>query len=124
MNIFTLLNSLLFSKKRVDLNLDDESQFSLYMINRWMSMYSMEMLEIINDTSNQYSSIFTTKQEAYDWLYYLFPRLKFKKIAYIKKNKIDKDEKKVEDLMPLIAKNQEISLREVRLYADLFPQLT
>lgn len=119
MNIFTILNSLFFSKKKIELNLDSETQFSAYMINRWMSMYSDEMLVIINNTANRYISIFNTKDQQYNWFYNLFPRLKFKKIQYIKKNKKAKEEIE-EDNLPTIARNREISVRELKLYRDLF----
>lgn len=35
MNLFQYLNGLLFSKKKADMNCDDESQFNLFMVNRW-----------------------------------------------------------------------------------------
>jgi DNA-binding transcriptional regulator GbsR (MarR family) len=121
MNIFTLINSLFFSKKHIDLNSDDESQFNAYMINRWISMYSIDMVNIINNTSNRYAHVFDTKQDQYNWFYNLFPRVRFKKISYIKKNKKESNTKdKTEDLTSLIAKNHEISEREVRMYHDLF----
>jgi hypothetical protein len=121
MNIFTLINSLFFSKKHIDLNSDDESQFNAYMINRWMSMYSIDMVDIINSTSNRYAHVFGTKQDQYNWFYNLFPRVRFKKISYIKKKKEEtKSNNKAEDLTSLIAKNHEISEREVRMYQDLF----
>jgi len=124
MNIFTILNSLLFSKKRIDLNSDDESQFNAFMINRWMSMYSIDLINIINNTSNRYAHIFETKQDQYEWLYNLFPRMRFKRISYIKKNKpkVNTDKKDKEDLdtIPIIARNREISQREVQLYYDMF----
>lgn len=121
MNIFTLINSLFFSKKRIDLNSDDENQFNAYMINRWISMYSIDMVSIINDTSNRYSHIYHVKQEQYNWFYNLFPKMRFKKISYIKKNKKQNNiDDKSDDLVPLIAKNHEISEREVRMYQDLF----
>jgi hypothetical protein len=119
MNIFNILNSIFFSKKRIDLNLDSESQFSAFMINRWASMYSDEMLVIINNTANKYSSIFNTKDQQYNWYYNLFPKLRFKKISYIKKKKRDKEEID-EDSLPVIARNREISIRELKLYRDFF----
>jgi hypothetical protein len=119
MNIFNIINSLFFSKKKIDLSLDSESQFSPYMINRWMSMYSDEMLVIINNTSNKYGGLFKNKDQQYNWYFNLFPKIRFKKIQYIKKNKKAKEEIK-EDNLPLIAKNKEISVRELRLYKDFF----
>jgi hypothetical protein len=43
----------------------------------------------------------------------LIPRLKFKRISYIKKIKKDKDE---EENLNLLAKNKNISVRELKNY--------
>lgn len=118
MTIFDIINSVFFSKKKIDLSLDNESTFSPFMLNRWMSMYSEEMVNIINNTSNKYGGIFNIKQQQYDWYYYLFPKLRFKKIQYIKKTKKEKELK--EDNLSIIAKNNEISVRELKLYKEFF----
>jgi hypothetical protein len=100
MTIFQYLNSLLFSKKKIDMNCDDESQFNLFMVNRWTSMYSKEINEYINETSNKYWSLFDDKLNQYNYLYSLLPRLKFKKIAYLKKTKKEKKSKEEKQLIP------------------------
>ena len=121
MTIFNFLNSIFYSKKKIELDCDSEKQFNVFMINRWMSMYSAELIEIINNTSNRFGHIFETKQEQYDWLYYLFPRLRFKKVAYIKKKKKDGEETKdQDDLIKHMAQSHEMSQREVRQMIDLF----
>lgn len=89
MTIFDLLKSLLFSKERIEMNCDDESQFTSFMINRWCSFYSKEISELINCTTNLYVNNFNTKQEQYDFYYYLLPKCRFKKINYVKKSKQD-----------------------------------
>ena len=61
MNIFQYINSLLFSKKKIDINCDDESQFNLFMVNRWTSMYSKELNEYVNETTNKYWNLFDDK---------------------------------------------------------------
>jgi hypothetical protein len=45
--------------------------------------------------------------------YYLIPRLKWQKISYIKKIKKEKEE---EDSLQLMAKNKNISVRELKQY--------
>ena len=123
MTIFNVLNSLFYSKKRIEITSDNENIFSLFMVNRWMSMYSPELLKIINETSNSYWSIFETKRETYDWLYALFPRLRFKRVAYIKKKKKgsdDKDAIEQDALIATIATSHELSQREVKMYMDMF----
>ncbi len=94
MTIFDYLNSLLYTKKKIELNCDDESQFSLFMVNRWGSFYSKEIANYINQTSNRYGSIYLDKHDQYNFLFSILPRIKFKKINYIKKIKQDKEETK------------------------------
>ena len=43
------------------MNRDDESQFNMFMVNRWTSMYSKEMNNYINETSNKYWNLFEDK---------------------------------------------------------------
>jgi hypothetical protein len=75
----------------MELNCDDESQFSPFMMNRWISFYSPEMCSFINDTCNKYIPIHQTKQEHYNYYFNILPKLRFKKIAYIKKPKKETD---------------------------------
>ena len=119
MTIFQYLNSLLFSKKKIDMNCDDESQFNLFMINRWTSMYSKEINEYINETSNKYWSLFDDKLNQYNYLYSLLPRLKFKKIAYLKKNKKEKKDKEEKQLIPEFYSHKEYKhLVELKNFID------
>ena len=62
---------------------------------------------------NEFSTIFDDKQQAYRLYYYLIPRLKWKKISYIKKKK--KQETEEIDLSAF-AKNKNISVRELKNY--------
>ena len=80
MNIFQYINSILFSKKKIDINSDDESQFNLFMLNRWTSMYSKELNEYVNETSNKYWNLSDEKSEQYSYLYSLIPKLKYKRL--------------------------------------------
>ena len=66
MTIFDYLNSILFSKKKIELNCDDESQFSVFMVNRWSSFYAKDAAIYINQTSNTYANLFNSKQPTYD----------------------------------------------------------
>jgi Zn-dependent M32 family carboxypeptidase len=100
MTIFQYLNSILFSKKKIDLNCDDESQFNLFMINRWTSMYSKELNEYVNETTNKYWSLFDDKPSQFNYVYSVFPKLKFKKLNYIKKIKKEKKSKEENKLIP------------------------
>ena len=118
MTIFDCLNDILFSKKRSLLgNVDDETTFNQYMINRWSSMYSPEMAVLVNNTVNWLYSTFETKQQYYNFVTSVFPRLKFKRIHYIKKQKPE-DKPEQPDNVELLAKRLELSQREIKSYYE------
>ena len=119
MNIFQFLNSLLYSKKKADMNRDDESQFNMFMINRWSSMYSKEINNYINESSNKYWNLFDEKDEQYNFLYYLLPKLKFKRINYIKKLKKEKKQKEEKYYIP-----EFYSEREYKELVDISEQVS
>jgi len=112
MTIFDQINSIVFTKKKIELNCDDESQFSSFMINRWLSFYSADVAVLINELCNKQPHC-SNKQELYDFYYYTMPKLKFKKIAYIKKPKkeVVKEEKDI--LLP-----EFLSKREYENYVE------
>lgn len=122
MTIFDQIKSILTTKNRIEINLDNESEFSLYMIDRWISMYSPELATVINQTTNNWWNIFSTKQEQYDFLFYLLPAYRFKRIQYIKKTKKDKKgtkEQEIENILKIIANNKQISFREAKEMYEL-----
>jgi hypothetical protein len=103
MIIFDFLSSVLTSKKYIELDTECEKEFNLYMMNRWLSMYSPDVAAVVNATTNQWWSVFDNKQEQYDFLYHLIAKSKFKKINYIKKaakkSKAEKAEQEMQDRM-------------------------
>lgn len=105
MTIFDFLKSILYSKQKIELNCDDESQFNLFMVNRWCSFYSKEINNYINETGNRYGSIMQLKQEQYDFLFHIVPQLRFKKIDYIKKTKKESVEEAI--ILPEFISNRE-----------------
>ena len=119
MNFFQLQNKLFYSKKTKSEELDVESNqtFIPFLLNRWLSFYNNDMAVFTNDTLNRFSSIFENKQDTYNLYYYLIPRLKWKKISYIKKKKKDKTEEN--EHLELIAKNKHISVRELKYYLEM-----
>lgn len=120
MTIFDILNSILFSKKTIDINVEDDQNFNLFMVNRWCSMHSKEIATIINHTTNNVlGGVLNSKQEQYTFLYKLLPRVKFKRLNYLKKNKVDKKTEDSEDNLKILAKNKEISTRELKEYKKL-----
>jgi hypothetical protein len=118
MNFFQLQNKLFYSKKgkAEDIDAEGEQAFVPFMFNRWLSFYNNDMCVFTNETFNKFSTIFDDKQQAYRLYYYFIPRLKWKKIAYIKKKKNEVEE---EENLELIAKNKNISKRELLQYVEL-----
>ena len=118
MNFFQLQNKLFYSKKgkAEDIDAEGEQAFVPFMFNRWLSFYNNDMCVFTNETFNKFSTIFDDKQQAYRLYYYLIPRLKWKKIKYIKKKKREAEE---EENLELVAKNKNISRRELLQYVEL-----
>ena len=118
--IFNYIDSVLFTKQKLNKLNEDETQFNLYMLNRWCSMYSSDMVQIINETTNRYKEVFSLKQDQYNYILNILPKVKRKRIDYIKKIKTEEKEK--DENIPIIAKTLEISEREVKEYIDLYNQ--
>jgi len=115
--IFDCLNDILFTKRgKLLQNVDDETSFNQYMINRWCSMYSPSMAILVNNTVNWMYSTFETKQQYYRFVTSIFPRLQNKRIHYIKKKKPE-DIKQFENVK-LLAKRLELSEREIKSYYE------
>ena len=116
MTIFDFINDVLFTKKNTMQSLDDESTFSPYMLNRWISMYSPEMAQDCN-IINKYLGAFENKKDLFNLFIATFKKVPFKRINYIKKYK---EEKKEEcEQLNLLAKSYELSKREIKQYLEL-----
>lgn len=74
------------------------------------------MAALVNNTVNWLYNTFETKQQYYRFVSRVFPRLKFKRIHYIKKNKEQQPEQP--DNVALLAKRLEISQREIKCYYE------
>ena len=114
-NIFNFINDILF-KKKGDLldNIDSESEYNPYMINRWVSMYSPQMAVLVNSTTNKYYSVFDTKRDNYKFLVSFLPKSTPYRISYIKKATKDKDG--TVNVISTLAKHLELSEREISYY--------
>ena len=123
MNFFQLQNKLFYSDKSKSaefLDSEGEQAFVPFLLNRWLTMYSKQTVSFVNDTLNKYCGVFDTdKQKTYRLYYNLIPRLKFKRINYIKKVKKDKAEQEDLDQLKLIPRNKNISVRELKMYRNL-----
>lgn len=114
MNIFDFISSVLFTKKKTCLHtIDEEGEFSPYMLNRWCSMYSQSTATFSN-ILNKYISVFDNKKDLYSLFVAVMPNVPSKRISYIKKIK---EEKKDEDNNTvMLANNLELSQREINQY--------
>ena len=119
MTIFDYLNDILFTKRGNSLqNVDEESNFNMYMLNRWISMYSPNLAIVINSTTNWMHGVFETKQQYYQFVSKVLPKVNRKRIHYIKKTKKEPTEQQ-EDNNKLMAKRLELSEREIKSYYEL-----
>tara|TARA_B100001094_G_C18087863_1_gene748726 strand:+ start:823 stop:1212 length:390 start_codon:yes stop_codon:yes gene_type:complete len=117
--LFDLLDKLLVSKKKIDINIGDETVHP-YIINRWVSMYSPQMATIINSTGNWLYNIFDNDSNQYfNFLQRFLPRLQSKRIFYIKKaKKEDNKDQEEHNEVKLLASNLELSEREIKLLLE------
>jgi len=111
--IFDFLRSILFSKNKLITNEDNKSSYVPFLINRWCSFYSKDVCTLINFTVNRFSNF--TKEEHYLFLYNMLPKKKFLKIDYVKKKSKDKEDIE-DDKITMLAKNLELSKREINQY--------
>lgn len=121
MTIFDNISALLIKKERIEINLENEKDFSLYMVNRWLSMYSPEIATVLNSTINKWWGIFDTKQEQFDFLFTLLEKSRFKRITYIKK--LTKAKKKDEDDVEIEKQAARNNFMSVKQYRELQSQI-
>lgn len=113
--IFTYIDSLIFTKKKITDVPDEENQFTMYMANRWISMHSCICAQIINESSNRYWSNLQVKSDQYNFMYNILPKMRRSRINYIKKVK-EVTEKNSD--IELMAKRHELSKKEVISYLE------
>lgn len=118
--IFNFIDSVLFSKKKLNKINEGETEFNLYMVNRWCSMYSPDIAQVINQTTNQYQDVFTLKQDQYSFAFNIFPKRKKRRIEYFKKEKVENE--KEDEIIPALSKKLEISQREIKEYIDFYKE--
>jgi len=115
MTIFDFISSALFTKKKNCLNsVDEEGEFSPYMLNRWCSMYSPSIATFSN-ILNKYLGTFNEKKDLYSLFVAVMPKVSSKRISYIKKKKEEKKKEENNDI-EMLASNLELSTREINQY--------
>lgn len=123
MSIYDIINSILF-KKAIDRSAIEELHVP-FMTNRMLSFYDPSTIELSNEI-NRLGHQFTDKQISYNFFNTLIPKLKFKRIQYIKKEKASSPKKIDEEKIvrvDMIAKRLEISKREAKKYVDMLEVL-
>lgn len=114
---FDTLNNTLFNKNKDIKSLRDTSEdFSMFMMNRWASMYDGNMCNFINMTTNKLHSVFDDKLSQYRLSINCIPRLKRKHIRYIKK--VKQEQQDVDDNIDVLAQELELSKREINIYIN------
>lgn len=89
--MFDFLKAILFNKRHITLTTETESEFSQYMLNRWLSFSAPGIAHIVNTTTNRL--LLTTKQEQFDFLFNIIPKMPSTRVDYVKKTKKDKKAK-------------------------------
>ena len=120
--IFNFIDSVLFNKKKLNTINEGETQFNYYMVARWCSMDSPDIAQILNETTNVYGKALFTKQEQYEFLLNILPKVKKKRINYLKKNKEEKIQENSD--IKTISKFSELSEREIKEYIDFLKILS
>lgn len=77
-------------------------------------MYSPQIAVLINHTTNRIGSALSSKRETYRYLTRIIPTCKPRKISYIKKQSKKKEEEDAN--IEMLAKNLELSQREIKYY--------
>ena len=113
MTIFDYLKSILHTKQVIT----DTEEYNNFMTNRWISMSTPMNALILNESTNK--NFVLQKEEHYKFLLNIIPQMRFKKVEYIKKNKEKLDKIEKDNNIPIIAKNLEMSEREVKELQDI-----
>lgn len=116
MQIFDYIDIIAFKKKKpTEFKCEMGDAFSVFMINRWLSMCNNTYVNVVNETSNKYATCIGTRDEQYQFLYNVMPQARKQKINYIKKAKKEKDLENKDNInmIKLLAKKYEISEHEV-----------
>lgn len=116
MTIFDYISSILFTKnKTAAATIDTENEFSPYLVNRWISMYSPACAKLSNVVNQYIGSL--SKSEIYSLCICVFGRVPSKRINYFKRQKEEAESD--EDIIKKIAVARELSAREIKEYFKL-----
>jgi hypothetical protein len=87
MEIFEYINNVLFFKTQYNKkeNINDNKQYNIFMVNRWLSMYDSESANFINETTNKKNYLGNDREMHYKMLLNVLPKKDYRNINYIKK---------------------------------------
>jgi hypothetical protein len=119
--MFDYLNKILFKTKTPDTStIDEVKEFQPYLIQRWCSMYSPQVSDLVNQTSNRVWPVLDNNTMWFNYLHGVVPGCKFKRLNYIKKKKDTEATTTNKQSIKIVANHLEISVREVNQYIELF----
>ena len=123
-NMFTVINDILFYKKGDLLDSEANERFFVpWMVNRYLSCYAPECVVFVNDILNKQSISTLPKKQQYLLYLKIVPKLKYKKISYIKQSeKEDSSEIKYENLSKLLEDELDISSDDVKYLLETMDQ--
>lgn len=117
-NHFEFLKDLLFNKKHASLDDIEYNLSSAFLLNNWISGYKPEIIELLNQTANKTSSVFSTnKERLYNYYFHVIPKLKYSHLKYPKSQKKEK-KTKYHDTVLFLAQNMEMSVKEIEYLVE------
>lgn len=123
--IFDVLSYI--TTKKGEISEDQLDGVTPFMLNRWLSMSSKSgMTHIINDTINRQDYSIVIISDVIEYLYHVTPKT-YERLTYIKKEKVTEKKVKGEELSKediiILARNNNISCKEVERYIDFLNTL-
>jgi hypothetical protein len=88
---FNTIQYLLFLKNKPELDSDLLESFVPFLTTKTFSFYNNDYVDYINESLNVYGYIFDSKENQFKFFDNIIPKLKRKKIDYIKKTKKEKE---------------------------------
>jgi hypothetical protein len=109
--MFKAIDYFLSPVRRKELDNEILEEFSPYMVSRYLTFYDKDFTEYANDTVNTYGNVFKTKEDQFRFYEQIIPKVKKRRVVYIKKPR----EEVVKDKMPM-AIPEFYSKREMEMF--------
>lgn len=106
--MFKAINYILFEKNKKELDNEILSEFVPHMVSRYLSFYDKEYVSYINDTINTYGNIFDCVEDRFKFYDAVIPKVRKRKIDYVKK--IKKEEKEEQVPIPEFYSSREMKM--------------